>query len=206
LADTNGVSFLSPLLSAGAMFSFFALASSCMNAGARVMYAMGRHQFFHRSTGAAHEVHGTPHIALMVMAVVMLVVVVLCRYAFKLEVLDEFNDAGTMGAFGFLGAYFLITLAAPAFIKKRGELTGKDIAVSAAAIVLMLIPAVGSVYPVPDPPVRYFPYIFAGYLLLGAARVVWLRMRAPDRLQRIHDEVQTQHVPAGLAVQPTANG
>jgi amino acid transporter len=33
---------LSPLLSAGAMFSFFALASSCVNAGARVMFAMGR--------------------------------------------------------------------------------------------------------------------------------------------------------------------
>ena len=38
--------YLSPMLSAGAMFSFFALASSCMNAGARVMFAMGRHDFF----------------------------------------------------------------------------------------------------------------------------------------------------------------
>jgi amino acid transporter len=206
LADTYGVSFLSPVLSAGAMFSFFALASSCMNANARVMYAMGRHQFFHRSTGAAHEVHGTPHIALGVVAVVMMVVVTLCRYAFKLEVLDEFNDAGTMGAFGFLGAYFLITLAAPIFIKKRNELTRKDVAVCAAAIVLMLIPAVGSVYPVPDPPVRYFPYIFLGYLLIGGGRIAWLRMRAPDRLHQIRQEIQTQHVPAALAMQTTGNG
>jgi amino acid transporter len=206
LADTYGVSFLSPLLSAGAMFSFFALASSCMNANARVMYAMGRHQFFHRSTGAAHDVHRTPHVALGVVAVAMMVVVTFCKYAFGFEVLDEFNDAGTMGAFGFLGAYFLITLAAPAFIKKRNELTGKDIAVCVAAIVLMLIPLVGSVYPVPDPPVRYFPYIFAGYLAIGGGRVAWLRMRAPERLRRIHQEVQTQHVPATLTVQPTANG
>jgi amino acid transporter len=206
LADTYGVSFLSPVLSAGAMFSFFALASSCMNANARVMYAMGRHQFFHRSTGAAHEVHGTPHVALGVVAIVMMVVVTLCRYAFKLEVLDAFNDAGTMGAFGFLGAYFLITLAAPIFVKKRNELTGKDVAVCAAAIVLMLIPAVGSVYPVPDPPVRYFPYIFLGYLLIGGGRIAWLRMRAPDRLHQIHQEIQTQHVPAALAMQTTGNG
>ena len=65
LADTNGVSFLSPLLSAGAMFSFFALASSCMNAGARVMYAMGRHQSLSSTDRRAprHEVHGTPYIA-----------------------------------------------------------------------------------------------------------------------------------------------
>jgi amino acid transporter len=201
LADTYGVSFLSPVLSAGAMFSFFALASSCMNAGARVMYAMGRHHFFHRSTGTAHEVHGTPHVALVVMAAVMLAVVTVCRYAFHLEVLDEFNDAGTMGAFGFLGAYFLITLAAPAFIKKRNELEPKDIAVCVAALVLMLIPAVGSVYPVPDAPVRYFPYIFMSYLVVGGVRVAWLRLRAPQRLRRIHDEIRTQHVPQTLVVQ-----
>jgi amino acid transporter len=201
LSGIYGVSFLSPILSAGAMFSFFALASSCMNAGARVMYAMGRHEFFHRSTGTAHEVHGTPHVALVVTAVVMFMVATICRYAFHLEVLDEFNDAGTMGAFGFLGAYFLITLAAPAFVKKCNELRPKDVVVCAAALVLMLIPAVGSVYPVPDPPVRYFPYIFLSYLVVGGARVVWLRLRAPQRLRRIHDEVSTQHVPPTLAVQ-----
>jgi len=70
----------------------------------------------------------------------------------------------------------------------------------------MLIPAVGSVYPVPDPPVRYFPYIFLGYLLIGGGRVAWLRLRAPDRVRRIHEEVRTQHVPGGLAVQTTGNG
>jgi hypothetical protein len=68
----------------------------------------------------------------------------------------------------------------------------------------MLIPAVGSVYPVPDPPVRYFPYIFAAYLLLGGARVAWLRMRSPDRLRRIRDEVHTQHVPTEALVQGIA--
>jgi amino acid transporter len=207
LADTYNVPFLSPLLSAGAMFSFFALASSCMNAGARVMFAMGRHEFFHKSTSAAHDVHGTPHVALAVMAVVMFAVVTLCRFVFKLEVLDEFNDAGTMGAFGFLGAYFLITLAAPFFVKKRGELTSTDIAICVAAVVLMLVPAVGSVYPVPDPPVRYFPYIFAAYLLAGGARVLWLRLRAPERLQKISEEIQTRHVVHGALPAPaTGNG
>src|SRR5579863_3249273 len=122
LASTYNVPFLTPLLSAGAMFSFFALASSCMNAGARVMYAMGRHNFFPRSTSMAHERHATPHVALATMTIAMFLVVAFCKYAFKMEVLDEFNDAGTMGAFGFLGAYFFITIAAPRFLKKRGEL------------------------------------------------------------------------------------
>jgi len=199
LAEKYGVSFLSPVLSAGAMFSFFALASSCMNAGARVIFAMGRHQFFHKSTSSAHQVHGTPHVALGVMAVVMFLVVTVCRYAFKLEVLDEFNDAGTMGAFGFLGSYFLVTIAAPIFVKKRDELTAKDLAICATALLLMLIPAVGSVYPVPDAPVRYFPYIFLGYLALGGVRVAWLRMSAPERLRKIRDEIHAHHIPQALA-------
>src|SRR5208282_6414748 len=54
LAQMYNMNYLWPLLSAGAMFSFFALASSCMNAGSRVMFAMGRHDFFPSSTSAAH--------------------------------------------------------------------------------------------------------------------------------------------------------
>jgi amino acid transporter len=75
LAQMYNVPFLWPLLSAGAMFSFFALAASCMNAGARVMFAMGRHDFFHKSTSLAHERHGTPHVALAAMAIIMFAVV-----------------------------------------------------------------------------------------------------------------------------------
>src|SRR5580692_1948775 len=74
LAEMYNVPFLKPLLSAGAMFSFFALASSCKNAGARVMYAMGRHDFVHKNTSYAHAKYGTPHVALIAMAIVMFAV------------------------------------------------------------------------------------------------------------------------------------
>ena len=194
LSGMYGVPFLSPLLSAGAMFSFFALALSCMNAGARVMFAMGRHDFFPKSTSTAHPKYATPHVALAVMAVVMFSVVVISRYAMKLEVLDEFNDAGTMGAFGFLGAYFLVSLAAPAFLKKRGELKAKDVTMCAAALLLMIIPTVGMFIPLPDPPVRYFPYVFGGYLWFGLMRVMAMQHQKPTRVEEISEEVQKSHV------------
>jgi len=193
LSEMYGVKFLSPILSAGAMFSFFALALSCMNAGARVMYAMGRHDFFHKSTSNAHAKHGTPHIALGVMAIVMFAVVTVSKFAFGWAVLDEFNNAGTMGAFGFLGAYFLISVAAPVFLKKRGELKVKDMALCVAALLLMLIPAVGSVYPVPAAPVNTFPYVFAAYLFFGYARVMAMQHQSGKRLEEIHDEVKKMH-------------
>jgi uncharacterized PurR-regulated membrane protein YhhQ (DUF165 family) len=137
--------------------------------------------------------------ALGVMAVCMFVVVTACKMVFKMEVLDEFNDAGTMGAFGFVGAYTLVTLAAPFYLKKRAELKAKDIVWCVLALVLLMIPAIGSVYPVPPAPVNYFPYVFLGYLVIGFIRVVVLRIQAPERLKEIRAQVRSQHLPDMLA-------
>ncbi len=199
LATMYHVPYLWPLLSAGAMFSFFALASSCMNAGARVMFAMGRHEFFHKSTSTAHSSHGTPHVALATMAVVMFSVATVSYFVLVdngMAVLDEFNDAGTMGAFGFLGAYILISLAAPAFLKKRGELMAKDIVMCVAAMVLLLVPTIGSVYPVPAPPVNAFPYVFAAYLFIGYVRIMAMQHQKPQRVEEISLEIKKVAQPA----------
>lgn len=202
LSSMYGVPYLAPILSLGAMVSFFALASSCMNAGARVMYAMGRHDFFPQNTSYAHAKHGTPHVALMVMAIVMFLVVTVSYYVLVgngFAVLDEFNDAGTMGAFGFVGAYTCIVLAAPAFLKKRGELAAKHIVLCVVAMLLMLVPIIGSVWPVPSAPVNYFPYAFVAYLWFGILRVMGMREQTPQRVAEISAEVQKMHAEAGAA-------
>jgi len=82
-----------------------------------------------------------------------------------------FGDAGTLAAFGFLTAYFLISIAAPAFLKKRGELRPRHVAIAVAAFLCLLVPTIGSFYPVPAWPVYTYPYIFLGYMVLGGA---WL--------------------------------
>jgi len=196
LAVMYGVPYLQPILSLGAMVSFFALASSCMNAGARVMFAMGRHDFFPQNTSYAHAKHGTPHIALIVMAIVMFVVASV-SYGFLvangMAVLDEFNDAGTMGAFGFVGAYTLIVLAAPFFLKKRGELKAQHVLLCVVAMALMLVPIVGSVWPVPSAPVNYFPYAFVAYLWFGILRVMGMRHQKPQRVDEVREEIQKLH-------------
>jgi hypothetical protein len=133
------------------------------------------------------------------MAIVMFTVVTLSYFVLVkngMAVLDEFNDAGTMGAFGFVGAYTLIVLAAPVFLKKRGEVKIKDWILCAAAMLLLLIPIVGSVYPVPSAPVNYFPYAFAAYLWFGILRVMGMQHQKPDRVVEIREEVQKLHAGA----------
>lgn len=130
------------------------------------------------------------------MASVMFSVVTICYFVLVhngMAVLDEFNDAGTMGAFGFLGAYTLIVLAAPLFLKKRGELQPKHIALCVAGMMLLVIPAVGSVYPVPAPPVNAFPYVFAAYLFIGYVRIMAMQHQKPSRIGEIDTEIKKLH-------------
>jgi amino acid transporter len=198
LSQMYSVPWLAIPLSAGAMVSFFALALSCMNAGSRVMFAMSRHGAFHECFRRSHKTNETPHIALAGMAVIMFGIVFTCSIT-GMATLDAFNDAGTMGAFGFLGAYTLICIAAPLYLWKIGELKAKEMSLCIAALALLLIPAIGSVYPVPPAPVNYFPYIFGTYLAAGLFRAVAYKIRDPKSLAKIREELADMRMPGGLA-------
>ena len=199
LSSMYGVSWLAIPLCAGAMTSFFALALSCINAGSRVTFAMSRHGAFHECFHRVHDVNKTPHVALGVMGLIMFGIVAVCSLS-GMATLDAFNDAGTMGAFGFLGAYTLICIAAPMYLWKINELKTKDIVICVLALSLLLIPAVGSVYPVPPAPVNTFPYIFGAYVVIGLFRALAFKVRDPKTLNQVRDELKSFHLPAGMAL------
>jgi amino acid transporter len=182
IATMLHVDYLQIPIDVGAMVSFFSLALSCMNAGSRVVFQMGKQGFFHESMGRAHATNATPHIAVTVYAILEFVIPTVMTF-FGLGVSDAFNDAGTFGAFGFLGAYVLLSVAAPAYLKKIGELKPVDMAWAVIALVFLLVPAVGSVYPVPAPPVNAFPYIFLAYFLIGL--VVFVVRRKSTKISEI---------------------
>ncbi len=192
LADLNGIGWIKIPVSLGAMTSFFSLALSCMNAGARILFPMGRHGVFHSAVGKSHDTHKTPHVAVTVMAALMFVIVS-CIYGAHGAVLDVFNWAGTYGAFGFLFAYFFITVAAPFYLKKEGTLTPGNIALAAVTVLFLLVPAIGSVYPIPPAPVNYFPYVFLAYFLAGTAWFLILRKRSPEAVKEIERDLEETH-------------
>ena len=192
LAQLAHVAPLQIPLSIGAMVSFFALCLSCINAGSRVIYAMGRHGLSHQATAGAHATNETPHVAVTTMAVIAFALPTLASVC-GLASLDIFNYAGTFAAFGFLVPYCLITLAAPVYLKRLGELRRRDMAMCVASLALLLIPTVGSVYPVPAAPVMYFPYLYLVYLLVGIAWVSVFRRRKPAAIGEIHQDLALNH-------------
>jgi len=169
LSKIYGVTFFKIPVALGAMVSFFSLTLSCLNAGSRIIYPMARHTILPKHLGRAHNENQTPHVAitLYILAIVTIPMV--------LEIftnpLTTFGDAGTLAAFGFLTAYFLISVAAPAYLKKQRELRARHVVVAATACVLLMVPLIGSFYPVPPFPVDIFPYIFVAYMLAGSG---WL--------------------------------
>jgi amino acid transporter len=190
-------------LSAGAMVSFFALCLSCLNAGGRVIFAMGRHGLLHASTADAHAVNATPHVAITIMAAIACAIPT-ALVAFHSAPLDIFNWVGTLAAFGFLVPYFMITLAAPAYLKQLGQLKAKDIGLCVASLAMLIIPAVGSVYPVPPAPVNYFPYLYLAYLVVGIAWVVAFHRTKPTAHEQIRQDLDTAHAKYQVPTQQAA--
>ncbi len=203
ISDIYKVSFFKVPIALGAMVSFFSLSLSCLNAGARIIFPMARHQVFPAAAGKAHPTHQTPYVALTAFIVVMFAVPSILQI--WTNPLTTFNDAGTLAAFGFLTAYFLIAIAAPAYLKKLGELKTRNIVIAVIGFACLLVPLVGSFYPAPPWPVWTFPYIFLGYMAVGG---IWLYTRSRRQAGLLTEiEVDLEHAPemidAGSAREPT---
>jgi amino acid transporter len=163
-------------ISVGAMVSFFALNLSCLNAGARIIYIMGQQGLFHKFTADAHHINETPHVAVFIMGALSFGLPTLGLIG-GMDVNDMFNDAGTLAAFGFIVAYLLVSIAAPFYVKSLGQLKPGHIFIAAASVILLMVPTIGSVYPVPPAPVKYFPYMFAAYFIVGGIWIAYQNRR-----------------------------
>jgi amino acid transporter len=190
------------IISLGAMTSFFALAMSCLNAGSRILFTMGRYGIFPTSIGSSHKHNLTPHRAITTFAIVQFLIptiFMLASYAGAYEKLqigtpfDEFNMAGLFGAMGFCGGYVLISLATPMYLKKIGEVKPYHWALCGIALALLVVPIVGTVYPAPSYPLNYFAYIFGAYVIAGVILVA-IRSRTLDEIDQIRKVIEDSRV------------
>jgi amino acid transporter len=174
LAKLAGLPGLGLPLVLGALVGQFACALASITAAARVMYSMSEHGFFPPNARKIHPHHSTPYVAVAASAAgagtVPLVLLIQGT-----ATMDVFGYLGSVATFGFLLSYVLVSVAAPLFLKSRKELTALHLITSAIALLLLAIPIVGSVYPVPDAPYNYLPYLFLALMGAGAARIFSLK-------------------------------
>ena len=188
LSNLYQVTWFKAPIALGAMISFFSLSLSCLNAGARILYTMGEHHVFPHQLGRAHQKNGTPHVALTAYIAIMLAIPVVLELF--TNPVTTFGDAGTLAAFGFLLAYFLITVAAPVYLRRRGELGARHVVIAVIACLCLLVPTEGSFYPVPPFPVNIFPYLFAAYIAVGGGWLYILSRRRRGILTEIEADLE----------------
>lgn len=190
LSQIAGIPLLGTLFAVGATVGFFACALACINAGARVIFAMSKHGLVHASAAGTHEVHATPYVAVSIAAIVVLsapLALILSHVA----LLDAFGYLGSIATFGFLFAYILVSIGSPLFLRSRGELTATSVIMAVLAIIMLAIATIGSVYPVPAPPYNLLPYAFVALLAIGLLRFGYLCVTKPDTIKAIEAELES---------------
>ena len=189
LSKAYGVSFFKVPVAIGAMVSFFSLTLSCLNAGSRIIFAMAHHSVFPKALGRAHPTNRTPHVAISMFIFVILSVP--CILEIFTNPLTTFGDGGTLAAFGFLTAYWMISIAAPFYLKKRGELKMHHVVITVVAGVALAVPTVGSFVPVPPFPIDIFPYIFLGWMVIGGSWLFMLSRRKGHLFAEIEVDLES---------------
>jgi amino acid transporter len=173
IADTP---VLGVLVSIGAIVSFFACALACVTAVSRILLAMARDGVFHASIGKAHKTNATPHIAATLSAAVLfLVPVAMSLNGFG--VLDIYNLNGTIATYGFLVAYVFIAAGAMRSAARQRASRATVAVAGVAGMLFMGLAIVGSVSPWPAAPNDTLPPIFAVYMAIGIAWMIYDRRR-----------------------------
>jgi amino acid transporter len=189
LANLNSIGFLGPIITLGTAVSFFASFLACANAGARVLLSIGRHGIVHSSVGNVHNENRTPHIAIAVISLIATLVPIIL-IALNNGIFDIYGWLGTIATYGFLFNYALVTIAAPVYLYREKELKVKDIVFSVITFIILLIPIVGSVYPLPAYPYNLFPFIFLAWLVVGGIWFVIQKVKNPSLVSNIKTDVR----------------
>jgi amino acid transporter len=202
LPDLSGVvrlGFLAPVLDIGIAASAFACTLACVNAASRIAYAMAHDGMGVESLKRTHPSRHTPHAAILVVAVPMLIVpgLLVLRGANPVDVLGW---TGTLSTFGFMVAYGLVSLAAPLYLRRIGGLTGVAVLLGAIGAVSMVVvfyaswlpqTVPGGLFPALTWPYNLLPYLFFAWMAVGVVWYLAVRIRTPDVAAAIGTRFET---------------
>ncbi len=150
----------------GAVVTFFSCFLACITAAARVLFLMSRHGALHSILGEAHEENQTPHRAVLWSSAAAFLPAGIMTVR-GMNLFDIYGLLGTLATFGFVVAYILVSAAAPLYLRSLGRLTTRALGISVLAILAMAAALLGNLYPIPDAPYSYLPYLFIVLLLAG---------------------------------------
>jgi amino acid transporter len=165
LASKAAVPMLGIIIDAGAMISMFACALACITAAARILLLMAHNGLVPIKLCRTHHRNDTPHLAVVLTAIVVLVPsLVLSALGFSGT--DIYGWLGSFAVYGFITIYGLTCVALPLQLKKQGALSTPLLIIAILGGASMVMALAGTLYPVPDSPYSWLPYLYFVYLLI----------------------------------------
>jgi amino acid transporter len=163
LATAYVGSGMAAALDVAAIISALGAGLGCASVSARMLFALGRDRRVDHRLAGVSETTGAPARGLaFVMALDGLLLVGFA--VFGAEPMDVFFYLATIGVLSLLAMYVLTNAAAVRFLGRRAEVVLPVAGIAVAGYVLY-----HNVWPVPDFPFDVFPYLVAGWLLVGVA-------------------------------------
>ena len=166
LSAAAGMRRFGPLIDICAMTSMFACTLACVTAAARVLLLMAHNGIVHAGLRKTHSKNETPHAAVMVTGAATLLLPIGLILG-KVSGETIYDWMGSLATYGFIVVYALVALALPIHLRKVGKLTAGTVVLSALAVGAMALVLEGTLYPVPEWPKNYLPYLFLAYLACG---------------------------------------
>jgi amino acid transporter len=154
-----------------AAISAFAGALGAANAGARMLFAMGRDGFIAARLGTVSARTQAPATALTAIMVAGLTTVLIWSRDPGVDGAAMIGYLGTLGTFTLLVAYALTAIGAMRFFGARRLWTWQH-AIPAFSVLALGYTLYSNIYPVPIAPYNIFPYVALAWLLIGAAIVL----------------------------------
>jgi len=179
LATAAGAPRLGPVIDIGAMISMFACILACVTAAARVLLMMAHRGVAHRWMGRTHDRNSTPHTAVLVTGLATLLLPV-GLVLVKTSGETIYDWMGSLATYGFITVYALVAVALPLHLKAEKKLTAPVVTLATASVLAMVLVLEGTLYPVPEAPKNWLPYLFLGYLGAG---IFWHWWQERGRLQ-----------------------
>lgn len=189
LADLTGLHFVVPIIDAGVTVSMFACCLACVNAGSRMLFSLANDGRMPQPMKRTHPRHATPHLAIFTIVAPMIAIpllfVILGRPLLAVD-----GWMGTLATFGFMLAYGLVAVAAPAFLRRQraANRTAWAVGVAAAGSMAFVfwvnwLPQVphNTLFSPLTFPYTILPYVFFGWTAVGVTFYLLRRQSAAVR-------------------------
>jgi amino acid transporter len=165
LANQVALPVLGVIIDAGAMISMFACLLACITAAARILLLMAHNGLVPLQMCKTHQRNDTPHVGVLISAAVV-GIPTLIMTTLGYSGTDIYGWAGSFAVYGFITIYGLTCIALPLKLKRQGALTMTLLVIAVLGGLSMIMALAGTLYPVPDAPYSWLPYLYFVYLLI----------------------------------------